>query len=87
MFQAVEAKKKCPNLMAVHVATYKEGDSEPRYWDDPSPLTHKVRPKSKAALRLTSDSIDIGLIGSLSSRKRPNISALSRHGTGRRRNR
>ncbi|QRV89435.1 DNA repair protein REV1 [Ceratobasidium sp. AG-Ba] len=37
-----EAKKKCPNLMAVHVATYKEGESEPRYWDDPSPLTHKV---------------------------------------------
>lgn len=28
--------------MAVHVATYKEGDSEPHYWDDPSATSHKV---------------------------------------------
>ncbi|KEP49303.1 DNA polymerase eta subunit [Rhizoctonia solani 123E] len=38
----VDARKKCPNLMAVHVATYREGDSEPQYWEDPSPTTHKV---------------------------------------------
>ncbi|CAE6518915.1 unnamed protein product [Rhizoctonia solani] len=38
-----DARKKCPNLMAVHVATYKEGDNEPQYWEDPSPTTHKVR--------------------------------------------
>ncbi|CAE6502322.1 unnamed protein product [Rhizoctonia solani] len=38
----VDAKKKCPNLMAVHVATYKEGESEPQYHEDPSPTTHKV---------------------------------------------
>ncbi|CAE6446588.1 unnamed protein product [Rhizoctonia solani] len=38
----IDARKKCPNLMAVHVATYREGDSEPQYWEDPSPTTHKV---------------------------------------------
>ncbi|TIA98724.1 hypothetical protein E3P94_02494 [Wallemia ichthyophaga] len=38
-----EAKKKCPNLIPVHVATYKEGVEEPGYWDDPpTQATHKV---------------------------------------------
>jgi DNA polymerase eta len=38
-----EALKKCPELTVVHVATYKEGDPEPRYWDNPDTATHKVR--------------------------------------------
>ncbi|KAF8340287.1 uncharacterized protein EI90DRAFT_3035084 [Cantharellus anzutake] len=37
-----EAKKKCPNLVAVHVMTYKEGDSEPAYHDNPDPRHYKV---------------------------------------------
>ncbi|KAG9123491.1 DNA-directed DNA polymerase eta rad30, partial [Ceratobasidium sp. 392] len=62
---AVEAKKKCPNLMAVHVATYKEGESEPRYWDDPSPLTHKVsldhyRRESARIFKLFQDTMPAG---------------------------
>ncbi|KAG8745125.1 DNA-directed DNA polymerase eta rad30 [Ceratobasidium sp. 414] len=62
---AAEAKKKCPNLMAVHVATYKEGESEPRYWDDPSPLTHKVsldhyRRESSRIFKLFQDTMPAG---------------------------
>ena len=37
-----EAKKKCPELVVVHVATYKEGEKEPGYWENPDTLTHKV---------------------------------------------
>ncbi|KAG1866869.1 hypothetical protein F4604DRAFT_1777888 [Suillus subluteus] len=37
-----DAKKKCPNLIAVHVATYKEGEMEPGYWKDIDTRTHKV---------------------------------------------
>ncbi|KAG2147629.1 hypothetical protein DEU56DRAFT_130884 [Suillus clintonianus] len=37
-----DAKKKCPNLLAVHVATYKEGEKEPGYWKDVDTRTHKV---------------------------------------------
>ncbi|KAG1747143.1 uncharacterized protein EDB91DRAFT_1048614 [Suillus paluster] len=37
-----DAKKKCPNLLAVHVATYKEGEKEPGYWEDVDTRTHKV---------------------------------------------
>ncbi|KAL4062234.1 hypothetical protein J3A83DRAFT_4146174 [Scleroderma citrinum] len=37
-----DAKKKCPNLVAVHVATYKEGEKEPGYWDNVDTRTHKV---------------------------------------------
>ena len=37
-----DAKKKCPNLVAVHVATYKEGEKEPGYWPDVDTRTHKV---------------------------------------------
>jgi DNA polymerase eta len=39
-----DALKKCPELTVVHVATYKEGDSAPGYWDNPETATHKVRP-------------------------------------------
>jgi DNA polymerase eta len=37
-----DAKQKCPNLLAVHVATYKEGEKEPGYWKDVDTRTHKV---------------------------------------------
>jgi DNA polymerase eta len=38
-----EALKKCPELTIVHVATYKEGEQAPGYWDNPDTATHKVR--------------------------------------------
>ncbi|KAL7279344.1 hypothetical protein ACG7TL_007185 [Trametes sanguinea] len=37
-----DAKRRCPNLVVVHVATYKEGEAEPGYWENPDTLTHKV---------------------------------------------
>lgn len=37
-----DAQKRCPNLQVVHVATYKEGEKEPGYWDDVDTKTHKV---------------------------------------------
>ncbi|KAG8890757.1 DNA-directed DNA polymerase eta rad30 [Tulasnella sp. 332] len=43
METAAQAKKKCPNLVLVHTATYKEGEAEAAYHSDPNPDTHKVR--------------------------------------------
>ena len=37
-----EALKKCPDLMLVHVQTYKNGETVPGYWDGAKPETHKV---------------------------------------------
>ncbi|KZW03683.1 DNA/RNA polymerase [Exidia glandulosa HHB12029] len=37
-----DAKQKCPDLVVVHVATFREGDPEPGYWPNPNTLTHKV---------------------------------------------
>lgn len=38
-----DALLKCPELMLVHCATYRQGDKEPGYWgDNPKPETHKV---------------------------------------------
>ncbi|KIY43793.1 DNA/RNA polymerase [Fistulina hepatica ATCC 64428] len=37
-----DAKARCPDLVVVHVATYKEGEKEPGYWDDVDTRTHKV---------------------------------------------
>lgn len=37
-----DAKKRCPHLEVVHVATFKEGEAEPGYWENPDTLTHKV---------------------------------------------
>ncbi|EGN99076.1 hypothetical protein SERLA73DRAFT_168617 [Serpula lacrymans var. lacrymans S7.3] len=42
MDRVKDAKKRCPELIAVHVATYKEGQKEPGYWDDVDSHTHKV---------------------------------------------
>ena len=35
-----EALKKCPHLKLVHVQTYRNGDTEPGYWQDPTPSYH-----------------------------------------------
>lgn len=37
-----DALKRCPHLKVVHVATYKEGEAEPGYWDNVDTNTHKV---------------------------------------------
>lgn len=42
-----EALKKCPHLRLVHCQTYKNGETEPGYWDDPKPETHKVRARAR----------------------------------------
>lgn len=38
----VEAQKLCPNLVVVHVATYKDGEKEPGYHANPNNKSHKV---------------------------------------------
>ncbi|KAJ7056575.1 DNA/RNA polymerase [Mycena amicta] len=42
MMPLKEAKERCPELIVVHVATYKEGEHEPGYWENPDTRTHKV---------------------------------------------
>ncbi|KIL64266.1 hypothetical protein M378DRAFT_11635 [Amanita muscaria Koide BX008] len=42
LVEVKDAKKRCPGLVVVHVATYKEGESEPGYWDNVNTNTHKV---------------------------------------------
>jgi DNA polymerase eta len=42
MDKVKDAQQRCPNLMVVHVATYKEGDAEPGYWENPNTKTHKA---------------------------------------------
>ncbi|KAF4597468.1 DNA-directed DNA polymerase eta rad30 [Pleurotus pulmonarius] len=42
MDKVVEAKKKCPELICVHVPTYKEGDAEPGHWGAVDARTHKT---------------------------------------------
>ncbi|EIW57746.1 DNA/RNA polymerase [Trametes versicolor FP-101664 SS1] len=37
-----DARKRCPDLVVVHVATYREGEAEPGYWENPDTRTHKV---------------------------------------------
>jgi DNA polymerase eta len=42
MDKAKDALKKCPELIVVHVQTYREGDAEPAYHPNPDSKTHKV---------------------------------------------
>ncbi|KAK7032854.1 DNA polymerase eta [Favolaschia claudopus] len=42
MMNVQDALQLCPELVVVHVATYKEGEKEPGYWDNPDTKTHKV---------------------------------------------
>ncbi|PLW10065.1 hypothetical protein PCANC_22841 [Puccinia coronata f. sp. avenae] len=58
-----EAKKKCPHLICVHVATYAQGDAETeaKYHHNPKPETHKVsldpyRRESVKILKIFSES-------------------------------
>ncbi|KAI0029393.1 DNA/RNA polymerase [Vararia minispora EC-137] len=37
-----DALEKCPELVVVHVATYREGDTEPQYRENPDTQTHKI---------------------------------------------
>lgn len=48
MAKLKDAQKLCPDLQVVHVATYKEGESEPGYWDDVDTRTHKALSASTA---------------------------------------
>ncbi|KAL7416652.1 hypothetical protein BDY24DRAFT_408629 [Mrakia frigida] len=40
--QIMEARKRCPELIACHVATLKDGEDEPKYHENPQITTHKV---------------------------------------------
>ncbi|KAH7927955.1 DNA/RNA polymerase [Leucogyrophana mollusca] len=67
MDKAKEAKKKCPDLVAVHVATYKEGEKEPGYWDNVDTRTHKVsldlyRRESNKILNMFKEALPTGEI-------------------------
>ncbi|PVF95571.1 DNA/RNA polymerase [Serendipita vermifera] len=42
MTKLEEAKKMCPELVIVHVATYKDGESEPKYHPNPDTTSYKV---------------------------------------------
>ncbi|KAF7314417.1 DNA polymerase eta [Mycena kentingensis (nom. inval.)] len=42
MMPLAEAKERCPELVVIHVMTYKDGVAEPRYWENPDTRTHKV---------------------------------------------
>ncbi|KAJ7678513.1 DNA polymerase eta [Mycena rosella] len=42
MMNVQKAKELCPDLLAVHVATYAEGEKEPAYRENPDSRTHKV---------------------------------------------
>ncbi|KAI8979352.1 hypothetical protein BDF20DRAFT_820074 [Mycotypha africana] len=42
MTNVTEAKRLCPDIQLLHVATYAENDTEPRYYDHPDRNTHKV---------------------------------------------
>ncbi|TFY58395.1 hypothetical protein EVJ58_g6445 [Rhodofomes roseus] len=62
-----EAKKKCPELVVVHVATYKEGEKEPGYWENPDTSTHKVsldhyRRESMKVIRMFQEGLPSGEI-------------------------
>lgn len=70
MIRLKEALKLCPHLKVVHVATYKEGDAQPAYWDTVDTNTHKVsldyyrRESVKIAARFKASlptSVEIGM--------------------------
>jgi DNA polymerase eta len=71
MIKSKEALKKCPHLKVVHVATYKEGEKEPGYWDDVDTNTHKVsldyyRRESMKVAKMFKDSLPASVeIGTL----------------------
>lgn len=42
MATAEDAKKACPDIVLAHVATFKKGETEWKYHDNPNPVEHKV---------------------------------------------
>ncbi|KAF8322607.1 DNA polymerase eta [Clavulina sp. PMI_390] len=52
MDTVTEAKKKCPQLIAVHTATYREGDTEPAYHENPDVSLEHYRLESKKIVDL-----------------------------------
>ncbi|KAI0090250.1 hypothetical protein BDY19DRAFT_1055961 [Irpex rosettiformis] len=42
MCKVKDALQQCPHLTVVHVPTFKEGEAEPGYWENPDMSTHKV---------------------------------------------
>ena len=52
MMKLKEAKERCPELVVQHVATYKEGELEPGYWDNVDTQTHKVYHNLLSVVRL-----------------------------------
>ena len=71
-----DALKKCPELTVVHVATYKEGDNAPGYWDNPDTATHKVRPCSPWS---SPNIVDTVITGALISREAFTFVSNCRH--------
>lgn len=71
MSKVRDALRRCPELVAVHVATYREGASEPGYWKDPDSRTHKVsldhyRRESMKIIQLFKDGLPSGEVGECS---------------------
>lgn len=61
------AKKKCPDLVCVHVATYAEGAQQAEYNEDPKPQTHKVsldpyRRESRKVVAIFNEMCPLGAI-------------------------
>ncbi|OBZ72407.1 N-acetyltransferase eso1 [Grifola frondosa] len=67
MDKVKDALKRCPELVVIHVATYKEGEKEPGYWEKPDTQTHKVsldhyRRESMKIIQLFKDGLPNGEI-------------------------
>lgn len=46
-----EARRKCPTIKIVHIASYRPGDLIPGDWPDARPETHKVRTRDGASFK------------------------------------
>ena len=68
MDKVCDARRRCPDLQVVHVATYREGEPEPGYWPDPDTRTHKVsldhyRRESMKIIQLFKEGLPTGEVG------------------------
>jgi hypothetical protein len=62
MAKLQDAKRLCPELVVVHVATYKEGEKQPGYWDNVDTRTHKVYSLCFTAPHNVHLSLQVGLL-------------------------
>ena len=69
MDKVKDAQERCPNLMVVHVATYKEGDAEPGYWENPNTKTHKAGLSMESVTQHLYQHTALGVLGSLPPRE------------------